>query len=507
MRTRIGIKVHGLLEHYFPERRVFLKSDNDTRFIRLRPSTQLFAFAGGSFVIAWAIVATAILLMDSIGAGNFREQAKRDQRTYQARLHDLSGQRDSRAEEALAAQERFNAALTQISVMQTELLESETRRRELETGIEVIQTTLRDTMQAREEARTQLAELEAQLESGGTDSPLVAGGANAPMDFVAEALAKTAAERDQVVEDAQDALLAADEMATEIALMKEQNDQIFRQLEEAMTVSVAPLDKMFRAAGMPTERIIEQVRQGYSGQGGPLTPLSFSTSGEEPSPDTLRANRILNQMDTLNLYRIAAQKAPFATPVKSSFRFTSSFGFRRDPKTGGRRMHNGVDFAASLGTPLYATADGVVTHAGWLGGFGRLVKIQHEFGIETRYAHLSRLNVKVGQRVSRGDRIGAMGASGRVTGVHLHYEVRVGGKAVNPMIYIKAANDVFYKQNQRTRPQCGYSQDRRANQPCPCSAKSKRIQGKCPQGQAPCVASVSRPAYHRQHENHRRHQC
>ncbi|MEL7124599.1 MAG: M23 family metallopeptidase [Pseudomonadota bacterium] len=440
MRTRLAIKIHALLETYFPERRVFLKSDNDTRFIRLRPATQLIAFAGSSFVVAWAIVATAILLMDSIGAGNFREQAKRDQRTYQARLNDLAGQRDSRAEEALAAQERFNAALEQISVMQSELLASETRRRELETGIEVIQTTLRDTMQEREDARTQLATLEEQGE-GGTALTAATGGA--PMDFVAEALAKTAAERDKVVEDAQTALLAADEMATQIALMQEQNDQIFRQLEEAMTVSVAPLDKMFRAAGMPTDRIIEEVRRGYSGQGGPLTPLSFSTRGQEPSPDTLRANRILNQMDRLNLYRIAAQKAPFATPVKDAFRFTSSFGFRRDPKTGGRRMHKGVDFAASLGTPLYATADGVVTHAGWQSGYGRLVKIQHEFGIETRYAHLSKLRVKVGQKVSRGDRIGDMGASGRVTGVHLHYEVRVGGKAVNPMIYIKAANDVF----------------------------------------------------------------
>jgi murein DD-endopeptidase MepM/ murein hydrolase activator NlpD len=152
---------------------------------------------------------------------------------------------------------------------------------------------------------------------------------------------------------------------------------------------------------------------------------------------------LLNQMDRLNLYRIAAQKAPFAAPVKASFRFTSKFGPRRDPKTGGRRMHKGVDFAAPNGTPLYATADGVVTHAGWSSGYGRLVKIQHEFGIETRYAHMSKLRAKVGQRVSRGDRIGDMGASGRVTGVHLHYEVRVGGRAVNPMIYIKAANDVF----------------------------------------------------------------
>lgn len=431
--------MNAALEQYFPERRVFLKSDTDTRFIRLRPGMQLMSFAGSSLLVAWAIVATAIILMDSIGAGNFREQAKRDQRTYQARLNDLAGQRDARASEALAAQERFNAALTQISVMQSELLQSETRRRELETGIEVIQATLRGTMKDRETARTQLAALQDQATSPGA----VASTDGAPMDFVAQALAETAAERDQIARDAEDALLAADEMAAQIALMQDQNDQIFRQLEEAMTVSVAPLDKMFRAAGMPTGHILEQVRRGYSGQGGPLTPLSFSTRGEEASADTLRANRLLNQMDQLNLYRIAAQKAPFATPVKNAFRFTSAFGFRRDPKTGGRRMHKGVDFAASLGTPLHATADGVVVHAGWSSGYGRLVKIQHEFGIETRYAHLSKLRVKVGQKVSRGDRIGDMGASGRVTGVHLHYEVRVGGKAVNPMIYIKAANDVF----------------------------------------------------------------
>ncbi len=159
MRTRLAIRIHAILEHYFPERRLFLKSDTDTRFIRLKSGTQVLAFAGSAAIIAWAIVATAILLMDSIGSGNFREQAKRDQRTYEARLNVLSGQRDARAEEALAAQERFNAALDQISVMQSELLSSETRRRELETGIEVIQSTLRQTMQDREAARAQVAAL------------------------------------------------------------------------------------------------------------------------------------------------------------------------------------------------------------------------------------------------------------------------------------------------------------------------------------------------------------
>ena len=84
-----------------------------------------------------------------------------------------------------------------------------------------------------------------------------------------------------------------------------------------------------------------------------------------------------------------------------------------------------------------------MTHAGWQSGYGRLVKIKHAYGIETRYAHLSKINVKVGERVSRGDRIGGMGATGRVTGTHLHYEVRVNGNPVNPMTYIKAGRDVF----------------------------------------------------------------
>ena len=444
MRTNLKIKLHKLLESFFPERRVFLKSDNDTRFIRLRSGTQLIALAGSSLIVAWTIVATAIILMDSIGAGNFREQAKRDQTTYKQRLNDLSLQRDKRAEEALAAQERFTSALTQISIMQSQLLSSETRRRELESGIEVIQNTLRSTMKDRETVRNQLAQFDKQSLNGETQKVNKVVASNGLIDFVADALTRTAAERDQTTDDVQAALITAEDLKLEIALMQEENDQIFRQLEEAMTISVAPLDKMFRSAGMSTERIIEQVRERYSGQGGPLTPLIFSIQGDlKPSPDNLRANKILNQMDQLNLYRIAAQKAPFATPVKSAFRFTSQFGLRRDPKTGGRRMHRGVDFAASSGTPIYATADGVVTHSGWHSGYGRLIKIQHEFGIETRYAHLSRLKAKVGQRVSRGDRIGAMGSSGRATGVHLHYEVRVGDKAVNPMIYIKAANDVF----------------------------------------------------------------
>jgi murein DD-endopeptidase MepM/ murein hydrolase activator NlpD len=377
--------------------------------------------------------------MDNIGAGNFREQAKRDQRTYENRLNALSSERDKRAQEAIAAQERFSSALEQISLMQSELLASETRRRELETGIEVIQSTLRRTMSEREEAREEAEEMALSMQStgGAGVGPDAESGTDATVNFLTAALDDAAEERDTTIANAQDALLKAEEMALELELLKDQNDQIFSQLEDAMAISVEPLDKMFRAAGLNTDSLLQTVRRGYSGQGGPLMPLSFSTRGDEASLDAERANRILGRMDELNLYRIAAQKAPFALPVKSAFRFTSGYGMRWG------RMHEGTDFAGAHGTPIYSTADGVVTHAGWLSGYGRLIKIQHAFGIETRYAHLSQIRVNVGQRVSRGERIGDMGNSGRSTGTHLHYEVRVGDKSVNPMIYIKAANNVF----------------------------------------------------------------
>jgi murein DD-endopeptidase MepM/ murein hydrolase activator NlpD len=437
---RLRHRFNAALERYLPEQRLFLRTDDSTRFIRLSPATQLVALGGSALTLGWAIVAAAILAMDNIGAGSLRDQAAREQQVYEARLNALAEERDIRAEEAHAAQTRFNVALAEISKMQSSLLASEERRRELETGIDVIQTTLRHTMAERDEALEKAEVVKAELDgvTGSIDARISrVEDMESTLSFMTDALKLTSVERDTIAAEAAQAYELTDELMYERRLLQDRNDHIFSQLEEALTVSVEPLDKMFSAAGLSSENLIEQVRQGYSGLGGPLTPLTLSTKGEEPSAEQLRANAILHGLDRLNLYRIAAQKAPFGMPVKSAFRYTSGFG----PRWG--RMHYGTDLAASYGTPIYATADGVVTHAGWSNGYGRLIKIQHSFGIETRYGHLSKLRVKVGDRVSRGDRIGDMGNSGRSTGTHLHYEVRVGSKPINPMTYIKAARNVF----------------------------------------------------------------
>ncbi len=446
MLLRLSHRIETALEPWLPEQRLFLKSDATTRFVRLRPLTQAISLAVGGLAVGWFLLASAILLMDFINAGSSRDQIQRQTGLFEQRLNDLSTDRDLRVAEAAGAQERFNLALSQVSAMQERLLVSETRLRELETGIDVIQSTLRRTIHERDEARAMIAEAKAARTEQAGAAPTEAERAQdvaTTLALMANALTETAKDR-----DAESARVTAEEAKTAaVALQKQQlesrNAIIFGKLEDALTISVEPLNKMFTSVGLNPDDLIATVRSGYSGQGGPLAPISFSSMGLSNSPDEPRINAILQDLDTLNLYRIAAFKVPLGVPLQSRFRLTSDFGGRNDPINGSARMHEGQDLAGDYGTSIFATADGTVTYAGWEGGYGRLIKIRHIFGIETRYGHLSQIDVKVGQKISRGEKIGDMGNSGRSTGSHLHYEVRLSGKPVNPMTFIKAARDVF----------------------------------------------------------------
>lgn len=113
--------------------------------------------------------------------------------------------------------------------------------------------------------------------------------------------------------------------------------------------------------------------------------------------------------------------------------WTSGFGVRKDPLNGETRMHKGMDFRANYGEDVFASATGVVIFAGEAGGYGKLIKIKHEGGYQTYYGHLSEIHVRMGQKVYKGQRIGKVGATGRVTGPHLHFEIRKNGKALDPL--------------------------------------------------------------------------
>lgn len=135
-------------------------------------------------------------------------------------------------------------------------------------------------------------------------------------------------------------------------------------------------------------------------------------------------------------YRPASVSIPSRMPVNGAA-LTSGYGMRWHPVLGGRRAHKGVDLAEPVGSPVYATADGMVSRADWFSSYGLFISLEHGGNIQTRYGHLSRLNVAAGQTVHKGDLIGYVGTTGRSTGPHLHYEVRIAGVAVNPIPYLQ----------------------------------------------------------------------
>ncbi len=423
-------RLNASLEKWLPEQRLFLRSDDTTRFVRLRPVTQMVGISGITLVFGWTLVASSFLVIDAVSSGNTRDQIQRSQAAFEERLAELQAERDARAAEALAAQSRFAVALDQVSQMQSQLLSSEESRREMETGLAAVQSTLRDTLADRDTAV-------AAADTGAIPAPDRTEEFSVALDILSGELRSSADQRSEAVEEAQAAKLTAQELTVERDQILARNDEILTQLEDAVTVSVAPLDEVFRNVGMNPAEVLRTIRSGYSGQGGPLTPMSYSTRGNAALTDTeVKARQIIVTLDQMNTYRIAIEKLPLAMPVTQNFRYTSGFGRRWG------RMHEGIDMAGPVGTPIHVTGDGVVTFAGRQGAYGNLIKIRHELGTETRYAHLNRIHVKVGDRVSQGDRIGDMGNTGRSTGPHLHYEVRMNGRAVDPMSFIKAADNV-----------------------------------------------------------------
>ena len=181
---------------------------------------------------------------------------------------------------------------------------------------------------------------------------------------------------------------------------------------------------------------------GKAGEGGP-----FESVG---NPTFKALFKSWKKLDELQDGVIAI---PSDKPVKTNVSFTSGFGVRADPFHAGAAMHPGIDLAGAYGTPIYATADGTVIRAGWnSGGYGNMVELDHGRGIVTRYGHMSAVLVHAGDRVTRGEQIGRMGSTGRSTGNHLHYEVRIDGRPVNPIPFMKSTDYVIAMQKRSGAP-------------------------------------------------------
>lgn len=191
-------------------------------------------------------------------------------------------------------------------------------------------------------------------------------------------------------------------------------------------------EKTLARLGLTPDKMVGQpIRR--TGQGGPFIP---ATTGGDHLVGTL-----VERMERWDGLKAVMQKMPLADPLRNSWDLNSSFGTRNDPINNRTGIHEGIDLGAPHGSPVYATGEGTTVFAGPADRYGLMVEVDHGAGVRTRYAHLSRLKVKPGQKVGRTTVIGLLGNTGRSTGAHLHYEVRVSDSPRDPIKFIRTGHD------------------------------------------------------------------
>ena len=219
-------------------------------------------------------------------------------------------------------------------------------------------------------------------------------------------------------------------------------DATARSLGAMMAESRAAMTAISQAATGKTESIVAEFQAlgiavdlpAAIGMGGPLLPPVGEDSASYDLVDD--ANSVMAALYRYQAAKNAIDRAPVHMPIAGSFRQSSGFGNRKDPFTGGRAFHAGLDFAASTGTTVLSAAKGKVTFVGRQSGYGNVVEVTHADGLMTRYAHLSAILVDKGQEVETGTPIARVGSTGRSTGPHLHFEVRRGDTPLNPKAFL-----------------------------------------------------------------------
>jgi murein DD-endopeptidase MepM/ murein hydrolase activator NlpD len=214
-----------------------------------------------------------------------------------------------------------------------------------------------------------------------------------------------------------------------------------QQLAQAVLVARA-LDVRYQVTASELQKLgIKPAQPGQpTGVGGP-----FESVGNPTFKALYNSGKKLDQLQD-DVIAVPSDK-----PIRAEVTFTSGFGVRSDPFHAGAAMHPGIDLAGAYGTPVFATADGNVIRAGWNnGGYGNMVEVDHGRGITTRYGHMSAVLVHAGDHVTRGQQIGRMGSTGRSTGNHLHYEVRIDGRPVNPIPFMKSTDYVLAMQRKES---------------------------------------------------------
>jgi len=350
---------------------------------------------------------------------------------------ELSTQRAELEARIAAQREQLQAEIvTQREQLQAEIV---TQREELEGELIALRDRLHtDNAAQRKALEAEIAMLERELDDSSdreTGLERQVGVLEGALSRALDRGAELAATRDSLEQEKSD-------LEGLIVDIRDQQKELVDRVNTHTVDSISDLETLVASTGLDVENLLGQVDGFGNAQGGPFIPaddlLSADTAYELKVSVAMMELR-LNRWDALQQL---VTHLPLAAPLEH-YEINSDFGYRRDPINGRSALHSGIDFGAPRNTPLYTTAPGVVSFAGWRGRYGRVVEIDHGFGIKTRYAHMAKISVKKGEEVGVGVEVGLLGSSGRATGPHLHYEILFDGDPIDPMNFIKAGQNVF----------------------------------------------------------------
>lgn len=368
-----------MINRWFPERHVYLRANGETRGYVLTRGRQL-VMAGAAVVVAgWTLVASGGFIFDVLARS----------------------QTDNEVTRARAASERINADL----------------QARLETAVV--------RMSATTGSLDEMARMVERRHAALTGVVGMFRGVDG-----AETALKPAAAPDPGISTPVQRIIA----------VRMDQERLIARAETFAQSRAERLRLAFRLAGLNPAAYAGQV----SALGGPLVeardPKALAAILDVDEPFAVRIRHAADNLSDMRNLSNAAEGLPFDRPTQA--RTTSGFGVRFDPFNGRPALHQGQDFAAPLNTPIFATAPGVVSFAGVRSGYGNTVEIDHGSGFKTRFAHMNSMAVQPGQRLALGQRVGAMGTTGRSTGVHLHYEVWMDGRPQNPARFFRAGDQL-----------------------------------------------------------------
>ena len=435
--SRKSGRVKRIISRLFKERQIYHRSDGVVHFISMSTNTQIaLATVVGAFLLWVAYASVNVVFKEQIIVAKERD-ARVMETTYTKQIHKQMQAYDDVSSLNVILQQQFDETMAEIASRHQTLKNIVERKAGIDQRVESLAEGL--SKAGAPNGAKPLNGNRVMIDV----TPVDPTPRQSRVTVLRKEAVEEAARRRPAAPPGSPAAAAIQKMESSAADLYVQQMLLLAEVEERADAMMDNMSLVMASTGISLEELMPpaKISNMVLAQGGPF--IDASNVADASTYFFRTANRAGLAVDELAEMERVFIRMPLSSPLTVGRRQTSGFGVRRDPITGRLASHFGLDFAAPWASPVTATAAGVVKTAGVKSGWGRTVEIDHGNGFMTRYAHLHRITVRVGQRVSLHDKVGELGSSGRSTGPHVHYEVLFNGKPRNPRRFIEAGRYVF----------------------------------------------------------------